>query len=315
MSYSEMMFGCLPNSETPEVMAELAGLEAPWDATDQPVLAEYASLKPWLEEKAETNDRLRKQGGLKPWWEVCEKMKLDPLEIVLPSQGSIGSCAGVSYFDHCYQIQLLKQIASGSEQTIEPVNALTTWLVSKGWSRGGGQSISAVVREGCQTGVFPASMVGKYSASWYDRSAAAEHTADAQKRQMGASLVPDSADKVEAALLALRAGHVVEFGQNVAIRGTDTDANGVTVLTLGGSWSHATMASEIVIINGTVYVRIENSHDSIYASALGPKIGGLMTLDTFKRYVGGNWCDVAIVTHVESPYDLTLLPTLTPEVF
>lgn len=310
-------YGCVPNAANPQVTAEIASLAAPWDATDKPTISSWSSLKPWLEEKAESKDRLRSQGKSPFWWDICHRLGLDPLELITPSQGSIGSCAGVSYFDRCYLFTLLHQIADGSEQQIEPVNALASWLRSKGWSRWGGQSISAVVKEGCSGGVYPASMVGTYSAGWNDKSAADAHTADAEKRQMGACLVPDSEDKFEAADLALRAGLVVEIGNSRAVaEGTEKDSNGVPVLSLSGSWSHAHVASELVIINGKVYYRWDNTHGPIYdGTQHGPTTGGVMTPDTFRRFLDSSFCDLAIVTHVESPYDLTLLPTLTPEVF
>lgn len=307
------MCGCLPNSETPGIVADLFEAEAPWDATDKPAISSWSSLKPWLEEQAEIKARLRSQGKYEYWWDTCVRLGFDVNKLLITSQGAIGSCAGVSYFDRCYLTTLLHQIAAGSEQQIEPVNALASWLESKGWSRRGGQSISAVVQEGCSGGVYTASQVGEYSASWYDSSAVEKHTADAEKRQMGACLVDSSEDKAEAALLALRAGLVVEVGQGIAISGEKTDEHGVPVLSLAGSWSHATAATELVIIDGVEYVQVTNSHGLAYLKQIrGPRFGGLLTLDDMKRYFGGGWCDVAIVTHVESPYDPKASHNLNP---
>ncbi|MDO4571583.1 MAG: hypothetical protein Q4D38_14455 [Planctomycetia bacterium] len=313
MSYSEMMFGCVPNAETPEIVDALSRATVPWDAADKPALAEWATLKPWLEERADTMDMVRKAGKYIPWWKMCENLGVQAVSLFVPSQGSIGSCAGVSYFDRCYQATLLHQIATGSEQTIEPVNAMPTWLISKNWSRRGGQSISAVVREGVSTGVFPAAAVGSYSANWYDSSAAEKYIYDAQERQMGASLVDDAEDKYAAVELALRAGLVVEVGQSVAVNGSEIDANGVPVATLGGSWSHATTFTELVIINGKKYLRWDNSHDLIYHDSMfGPAFGALMSVDTAKRFLGGRWTDLAVVTYVESPYDEQAATNLNP---
>ena len=314
-AYNDMLFGCIPNAENPKLLSDLKSrFEVAWDAEDKPSLCSWESLKSHLEEKAETIQKLKSAGKYRFWWETCRKLGLNPEKLLVPSQGNIGSCAGVSYFDRCYLITVLHQIAEGSEQQIEPVNALVTWLISKGWSIRGGQTISAVVMEGIETGVFPASMVGNYSAGWYDKRTAQDHAADAEKRQMGACLVPDSEDKFDALTLALQGGKAVEIGNSKAVNGYDTDSNGVTVLTLGGSWSHATMFSEILDINGNPYYRWENTHDLICESEFGPRFGGLMTPDGTKRFLDCTFCDLAVVTYAESPYDTTIKPTLLPEI-
>ncbi|MDO4571041.1 MAG: hypothetical protein Q4D38_11690 [Planctomycetia bacterium] len=82
---------------------------------------------------------------------------------------------------------------------------------------------------------------------------------------------------------------------------------------LGGSWSHATTFTELVIINGKKYLRWDNSHDLIYHDSMfGPAFGALMSVDTAKRFLGGRWTDLAVVTYVESPYDEQAATNLNP---
>lgn len=311
---NEMLFGCIPNADTPEDVAAVEALAAPWDAADQPIICTWESYKPFLEAEAERMNFLRSCNTYVYWWDICKSLGLDPVKLLIPSQLAIGSCAGVSLFDRCYQITRLKQRKEGSEQMVEPVNALPTWLNSKGWSRWGGQSIAGVLREGCSTGVFPASMVGDYSVNWNDKAAFNAHLEDAKQRQIGSCMVSDGEDPVEAIELILRAGKVVEIGQGVGIAdGTTRDENGVEVVTCSGGWSHATCFSELVKINGTEYFRWENSHGLIYSSYMNaPAFGGLMTKKTLERFCSSSFCDIAAVTYVESPYDTTLKTSLIP---
>lgn len=311
MQNQEHLFGCEPNFKKPELLKEIEASSVPWDASDKPSLCTWESLKPFLEEKAEKFDNRKR----KFWWEIARELGHDPEVLITPSQGNIGSCAGVSYFERCFVIQLLKQIGNGfSEQQVEKVNALPTWLMSKNWSRWGGQTISAVTKEGTETGVFPARLVGDYSASWYEKQSALNHVADAEKRQMGACLVPGDIDAVEVIRLALKAGHVVEIGNSTAIAdGTNKDENGMDTVRCAGYWSHATMFSEYKIVNGSEYFRWENSHGLIYENDCDePRIGGWMTLETLRQFTSSTFCDLTVVTYVESPYQEGVKPSLNP---
>lgn len=310
----ELNYGCEPNCSKPYLMQDMEEMAIPWDAEDKPRLCTWETLKPYLESRVALNEASPK--NLKMWWEIATKLGFEPEELLIPTQGSIGSCAGVSYFDRCYLIQLLKQVGNHfSEQKVVRVNALATWLKSKGWSRWGGQTISAVVKEGVETGVYAVENVGEYSYSWYNRSLADKFLPEAEKRQMGACLVPDKENKVDVIRLALKAGHVVEIGNSVAVSdGTKTDKNGVACVTCSGGWSHATMFSEYKVVNDTEYFRWENSHGKIYPNnAEEPRIGAWMTLDTLRRFTSSSFCDLAVVTYVEAPYDMKLKATLNPE--
>ncbi len=309
MDTLDPLFGCTPNYKKPELLKEIKECSAPWDANDKPSLCTWESLKPALKETADALSARK----LKFWWEIATELGFDPEELITPSQGSIGSCAGVSYFERCYIIQLLKQIGNGfSEQKVEKINALPTWLISKGWSRWGGQTISAVTKEGTETGVFPASMVGDNSANWYNSSLAEKHIADAEKRQMGACLIPEDVDAVEVIRLALKAGRVVEIGNSTAIAdGTKKDENGIYTVQCSGRWSHATMFSEYKTVNGQEYFRWENSHGLIYENDCNePRFGGWMTLKTLEQFTSSTFCDLTVVTYVECPYDENVEPTL-----
>lgn len=315
MKYDERFYGCIPNAATPDELSRLESISCPWDSREQPRITTWESYNRYLEDRAYFVEWQKERGKYRFWWETCRELGNDPETLLIASQGNIGSCAGVSYFDRCFQITLLKQIAAESEQTIEPVNSLISWLISKDWSARGGQSIAAVVRTGVDTGVFPASKVGAYSTTNWEKKTAEEHRIEAESRQMGACLVPNEVDKVEAIELSLRAGHVVEIGNSVGVTGCIADKNGVLVAQLGGRWSHATMFSEIQNVNGTTYFRWENSHGLIYGkTGTEPRFGCWMTRTQVEQFCASDFCDIAVVTYVESPYSTKLTPTLVPEV-
>lgn len=280
---------------------------APWDGTDKPTIISYADYSTRLAELAKESDAKRAAGLLKNWWETTAYKE----GLLIDSQGYAPSCAGVSMFDRCYQTTLINQIAAGSEQTIEPVNALVTWMISKGGSRAGGQTIAAVVQYGANVGVYPAALVGEYDAGSRFDSDWRKFDNDAGKRQIGACLLEDSNGRslstdnlTDAIFLACRAGKSVEIGQSVGVRsGRTTDSNGVEVVTLGGSWAHATAFSGWQMVNGAEYVYWINSHGRIYESHDGsPAIGGWMPKDTVRRFCSCSYCDAAIITYVESPH-------------
>lgn len=282
-------------------------LVCPWDGTDQPTIVTYADYSAHLAALADEADLLREVGLYRNWWE--RQAYKDGL--LIDSQGSIGSCAGVSYYDRCYITTLVNQIGNGSEQSVEPVNALASWLISKGGSRSGGQTIAAVVQYGSELGVYPAALVGEYDASSRYDSGWRRFDSEANKRQMGACLLEDSngwsldaGDMADAILLACRAGKTVEIGQSIGVRsGRTMDSNGVSVVQLAGGWAHATAFSGWKIVNGAEYAYWINSHGRLYESNDGsPAIGGWMSKDTVKRFCSSNYCDAAICTYVESPH-------------
>ena len=282
-------------------------ITCPWDGTEQPTIITYDSYSAYLASRAKDADSKRDAGFLLNWWDRPDYNEL----LILASQGSIGSCAGVSMFDHCYQCTLLNQIGEGSEQTIEPVNAIVSWMVSKGGSRSGGQTIAAVLQYGAELGVYPAALVGAYSDSARYDSGWRKFDSEANKRQMGACLLEDpngdglgSGDMADAIMLACRAGLAVEIGQSIGVRsGRTLDSNGVAVVRLGGYWAHATAFCGWKEVKGTEYAYWVNSHGNIYEATDGtPAIGGWMDLDTVKEFCSSRYADAAICTYVESPH-------------
>lgn len=304
------MFGCIPNrKQTREYLdagkkpplETLRENAVPWDSNEIPPISTWKSVK----EKLETFNGVIS----KNWFE--RKVYRDNPGLLITSQGSIGSCAGVSLYDRCYQTTLINQVGMGSEQTIEPVNALVTWLISKGGLRAGGQSIASVLEYGREVGIYPSRLVGKYdSGSRYD-SDWRKYDEAAKSRQMGFALIEEengeqlsALDLVDSIIKCCRGGLSVEIGQSRAVRdGVQTNSDGVDVGVIGGSWSHATAFSGYKKVNGNDYVFWINSHGNIYKSNDGtPDYGCWFGRDELYRFVNCSFCDVAVITYAESPY-------------
>lgn len=309
------IYGCRPNTEAPELLEEIERLAAPWDGIEKPPIVKWDSIRPHLEISALHFDKKREQEKFLYFWEIAKELGFQIEDLFYSSQGSIGSCEGFSLYQNAYLATLLKQIAAGSEQTVEKVNALVTWLYSKGWSRLGGQTISAGAKYGAEIGVFPESKVGRYSASWYDKDRAETAKEEAAKRQICTSLIPDDVDKLEAVTLCLRANHVVQIGCSQAIRGSHIDEKGRAVGELGGWWSHAILISELDVDQetGEKMFRIENSHGNIYPNRDGsPQFGFWVSEKDMKRILDGGFADLLLVVYVESPTDPKASKNLNP---
>lgn len=309
-------YGWVPNSQQAAQAAELGMASdtellrthiVPWDATDQPTVTTWDSYADFCEEEAEKCDAFRRAGQLFNWWEAAKLLNVDVKKLMIASQGAVGSCAGVSLYDRCYQMTLLNQIAAGSEQAIESVNALATWLISKNGSRSGGQTIAAALRYGAELGVYPAALVGSYDATARYERRWRNFDADAQARQIGSAVIESHGESLARIIVtACRANKAVEIGNSLAVRdGVTRDVNGVYVVNTGGYWMHATAFCGYQKIAGDEYVFWANSHGNIYSASDGtPDFGAWMDYDTLVRFCSGSYCDAAVVTYVESPQGL-----------
>lgn len=309
-------FGCIPNKEQErdahakglvsdmELRDELARSVVPWGSTDQPVVTTWEAVREQIEHDAAICDKLRAAGQLPPWWERMTKLCLPYDSLFHPSQ-FYTDCAGLSFYERCYLIQLVKQISRGSEQSIEKVNAFATWCMSKCGSRWGGQTIAAGQVYGARVGVFPARLVGDYTEGLFYRSEweRGDFAQAASLRQIQTCTVDlDGEELLNAIDLLLRADRVVEIGNSVAVAGETTDTNGVNVAKIGGSWSHATCLTEILTIGGTDYYRWDNTHGNKYSGQHGPKTGTLMRKQELRNFTRSSFHDTCGVLWVESPH-------------
>ena len=323
----DFCLGCTPNIEQArkaqkegypsdiELRDALHGIPCPWSATKQPIVTTWDEVREQVERDAEICDKLRAAGQLPPWWERMEKLGLKYDDLFHPTQ-FYTDCAGISFYERCYLIQLLKQISRGSEQKIEKVNPFVTWAQSKGGSRWGGQTIAAGQVYGARVGVYPASVVGDYTADlrYKTKWESGEFIAAANQRQVQTCTVDlDGDELIDAIDLLLRSDRVVQIGNGIAVRGETTDSNGVNVAEIGGYWSHATCLTEILVILGTVYYRWDNTHGNRYSGQHGPKTGTLMRRSELRSFVGSNFHDTAGFMWVESPHGTTNLNLNSPE--
>lgn len=276
-------------------------LAVTWNPDDVPLVADYKTLRPWLEEKAAYNRMMFQAGRYRNWYDVYDWAK-----IFIASQGNSPSCAGFS-LDRARQICLMNQILSGSEQTIERANPGVCWALSKGSVRGG-QTLQAMALAGNEHGSFLESETAKYEAGtgYGTYSSLAEKCVTAAKFQIGFSQVPDSYDFATEIVLACQAGCGVMVGNLKSVDGfTKTNGKYEPIITGGGA--HATAFGGYDF--DTEQVDWWNSWGTIYETHI-PPIGGPMSLDFVKRFMNSSYSDLIIIYHAESPADTTLKPTL-----
>lgn len=272
-------------------------LAVPWDASDVPPVVEWESFSGSLESLPDVESR---------WWEGC-----NPAELFTASQEYRPNCAGFSEANAALMRTLIQSQSQFSEQKPERFNPMALWQLSKGGSVRGGQTISAMAKYGNEVGNFLASDLGNYDPAQTFATTTEVQKENASKHQIGVCLYEGS-NPTEAILTACRKGFTVFIGNSRAVSGSEKDSNGMTVARLGGIWSHATAFGGYLKINGKEYVFWVNSHGNIYVTQDAPTFGCWMDEETLNRFCSSSFCDVAIVTYVESPYDLTLKPTLNP---
>ncbi|MDO4574256.1 MAG: hypothetical protein Q4D98_03480 [Planctomycetia bacterium] len=295
---AEWAIQCGRTSDHDRVLA----LAAPWDAEKLPPVVVWESFKTRL---------MDIDGGpTKNWWDGVDVAKL-----FTASQGSRPNCAGFAMANAFLVRLLIQRKQEYSEQTIEKVNPMATWVLSKGGSLWGGQTISAIMEAGRNIGNFPSRIVGEYdqSSNWRQWK---NMTSEAEPYQVCFSIYDDDATQAATYIMeACRKGYSIVIGNGIAVAGTRKDSRGVMVAELGGSWSHATAFGGWQKVDGVEYVFWINSHGDIYPADDGtPDFGCWMDMETLNRFCSSRFCDLAFVLYAESPYDNTIVPTLNPEV-
>lgn len=293
-------YGCIPNSQTPEVIDELRASAVPWDGdiTKTPAVVEWRSFEAALQNMPDIETH---------WW-----TKFNWQEYFTASQEYRPNCAGFGLSNAATMRTLIQTAFQYSEQKPQKYNPFMTWLLSKGGSVYGGQSISMMAKYGNEVGLFLASDVGDYDPAKSSTHRSDQANENAKKHQVSFCLYEGN-NPAEAILEACRKGFTVFLGNSVGIApGRVTDENGVEVVEISGSWAHAHAGGGFQIVNGVRYLYWMNSHDAIYPAKDGtPPIGGWMSEHTLRRFLSGAFADVCFIIYAECPYDLTLKPTLT----
>ncbi len=131
-----------------------------------------------------------------------------------------------------------------------------------------------------------------------------EHREVAREHQIGACRLPGSGEELaEHILLALRALKSVCIGNNIAVNGSSVNAAGIKVVSLGGSWMHATGFSGYRKTEAGEYAFWVNSHgNQRYKSGPEnePGCGGWMSRRDLVRFCSGRYVDAFVITYAES---------------
>lgn len=304
-NYGYIPDGYIPDVDLPEYAAEFDAMAGKYDPDGSPAIVTWDSFRPTVERLAEETEAVRRAGYLVLWWKVAQAAGV-PLWRSM--QGNLGSCAGWSAANG-KMIANLYQMMLGAFRFVE-INPLAMWAKSKNWSTAGGQSMSKVLTGGNTDGNWPVDVVGPYATTLTPAMIAKiKDTEDiARQNQFGACRLTGSGKALaEKIVLCLRAGLVVPAGNNVAVSGARTDANGMRRAALGGSWMHATLLDGLVVVNGVLYVHWTNSHgDNRYGGADRfdcPGSGCWMTFDELVRFLSGRYVDAFVITRAEAPVD------------
>lgn len=292
-------YGCIPNSRTPECLARIQQMAAPWDAHDRPPVSDWASFEEYLRELPDAKFN---------WFE-----KVNADDYFTPSQSYRPNCAGFALSNAATCSVILQRVNRFSEQKIPKFNPMVTWQRSKNWSVSGGQSIAAMAIAGNEYGEYLASDVGDYDPGKVFRSVTKEQEDHAQDYQIGYALY-DGDEPWEAALLACQKGFACFGGNSRAVSGSKIDENGVPVAILSGAWSHAWVLCGFQIVNGIRYLLFINSHGPIYESdGRTPRFAVWMPETTVRTFLSSSFNDICVLTYAEAPYDPAVKPTLNPE--
>ena len=111
--FSNAMFGCIPNCDTPEVMARIKDLATPWDGKDieeTPDVITYESFEKALETMPDVDSR---------WW---EKYKWE--DYVITSQSYRPNCAGCAEATATVTRTLIQAGSQYSEQLPKKLTAI-----------------------------------------------------------------------------------------------------------------------------------------------------------------------------------------------
>lgn len=306
-------FGCIPNEQTPEVLKELLTSAVPWDQDldKTPSVIDWTSFEPELYEKLDSPEYVPQSFW---WWSPDQ-------DLFTPSQSYRPNCAGFAMANASLMRLIIQARFQFSEQKCEKYNPMMTWLLSKGGSAYGGQSIAAMAKYGNQVGNFLADDVGEYDPAHIGTARSAEANRNAARHQISLSLY-EGDDPASAIIDLLKCGYTCFVGNDLAVAsGTYTDANGVDCVRLSGSrWSHATAFGGAILYKDTWYFPWMNSHDRIYPrKTIGdpridtmPDFCGLMPEKTVRYFMSGSFADLCAVLSSEAPYDPDIRATLNP---
>ncbi len=293
-------YGCTPNARTPKVMSYIKSMAVPWDGNldDIPDVVQWDSFEEVLSGLPQIETQ---------WWK-----KYDWKEYFVPSQDFRPCCAGFAMANAAMARTLIQTAFQFSEQKPEKFNPFLTWLLSKGGSPWGGQSIGAMAKYGNEIGNFLVADIGEYDPRNLSTSRSKQANTNAAKHQICYTIY-EGKDPASAILDACSKGFTCFIGNDREVAdGTFLDSNGVECVQLSGRhWSHAQAHVGYKVVNGTQYVFWLNSHGPIYSSNDGtPDIGGWMPEETLREHMGGTFADLAIIIYSECPYDPTIKPTL-----
>ena len=288
--------GCVPNARTPVAVAEIQQAAVPWDAYDVPPVTTWESLKSALNE-------LPTQIF---WWWNAE----GALDGWVSSQSYRPNCAGFAMSNAARALTINQIHCKHSEQKIPVINPMPCWQKSKGGSTFGGQSIAAMAQAGNEYGNYLAEDVGAYDPKVTFPTTTEAADLRAKEHQIGICLY-DGRDPVEAILETCRKGLSCFVGNSVAVKGTKQDDRGVYVADLGGTWSHATAFCGWTKVDGCQYVYWINSHGNIYQTPDGtPDFGCWMSVPVLRKFMGGVFADLCIVTYAEAEHDPAIIPAM-----
>ena len=315
-------YGYIPDEFVPEDVSEFDALTQKYNPSGSPAIVAWDVLEPFVQEQAETMDKIRSAGWVVLWWVIARFCRVPIWD---SNQGQLGSCAGWSAANG-YMITVLYQMMLGAFRFI-PVNPLAMWVRTKNWNMSGGQTMSKVMTGGNRFGNYPVQLVGEYGTrltkDLINKIEAA--TDDATLYQFGACRLirrqtangRRQQNFVQNIILCLQAGMVVCIGNSVRVSGSFIDGNDMRCAILGGTWGHATLLDGYVVVNGTVYLHWTNSHGNRYRGPDrfgSPESGCWMTIETLKQFCGGRYCDAFCIYRAEAPADETR-PSMTPATF
>lgn len=295
-------FGYIPDAQMPEAAEVFDALmsDYPHDDFDIPPVVSFSSYRPVLERLATHYDALRAVGQRFWWWEFARHLGIPLFD---SNQGGLGSCAGFSEANMA-MCDVLTQIGLGAELHFEALNPFYMWTISKAGSTRGGQSMSAVLTYGNEVGNFPVSAVGTYSDRLRGVRDLPDHREEAARHQIGASRLPGSGEELASnILLALRALKSVCIGNSIAVSSSRVDTSGMKIVTLGGSWMHATGFSGYRVEWDEEFAFWINSHgNKRYPSGPEgePGCGGWMRRRDLVRFCSGRYVDAFVITYAES---------------
>ena len=293
--------GYIPDEIMPESAAAFDALAGKYDASGTPAVTTWESFRPEVEKRAEEFDAMRKNGYLILWWIIA---KVAGIPLWRSNQSNIGSCAGWSAGGG-YMMTVLYQMFLGAFR-FTPVNPLAMWLVTKNWSRSGGQSMSNVLIGGNRHGNWPVEIVGCDPLS-VNKNMVLQSANVASLLQFGACRLPGVGRALATIIiLCLRAGFVVCIGNSVKVSGARTNAKGLRQAILGGTWAHATVFDGYIVVDGEVFLHWTNSHGDRYKGADrfdSPESGCWFSVDQVIQFCSGRYVDAFAITYSEAEVD------------